>query len=89
MHPRNQGLLQSRDIITGSIEFVPFVMKVSEIGVFDSKQASPMKPNSLSVNALWRLGRLYYPSENSGSDAYWVGLTETWRFVVEEGASCT
>ena len=51
VHPKNQGLLQARNIITGSIEFVPFVMKVSEAGVFDSRQAHPVKPNSLSLNA--------------------------------------
>ncbi len=87
VHPKNKGLLHARNIIIGSIEFVPFVMKVSEAGVFDSRQAHPIKPNSLSLNAAcggW--GGCTVQVKNSGPDAYWVGLAETWRFVVEEGS---
>ena len=85
--PANSGLALSSDLIKGAITFCPFVMRVMEAGVFDTKQCERLKPNSLSLTAAcsaW--GGSTFVVKNCGSDAYWVGMSSTWRFVVEDGA---
>lgn len=84
---KHAGLALSSNLITGAIEFVPFVMRVSEAGVFNTKRVEPLKPNSLSLNAAcgaW--GGSTIQLKNCGSDAYWVGMESSWRFVVEDGS---
>ena len=51
VHPRHQGMHHVDNRITGSIEFVPFIMKSKEAGGYDTKQVSPVKPDSISWNA--------------------------------------
>ncbi len=83
--PAHAGLELSSNLIKGSITFCPFVMRVMEAGVFDTKKCHPFKPNSLSLNAAcgaW--GGSTFQVKNCGSDAYWVGMNNTWRFVVED-----
>jgi len=85
--PAHSGLALSSNLIKGSISCSPFVMRVMEAGVFDTKKCDRMKPNSLSLSAAcgsW--GGSTFQVKNCGSDAYWVGLSSTWRFIVEDNA---
>jgi hypothetical protein len=85
--PSNAALALSSNLIRGAITYCPFVMRVSEAGVFDTKKCDLVKPNSLSISAAcgaW--GGSTFQVKNSGSDAYWVGLSSTWRFIVEDNS---
>jgi len=85
--PAHSGLALSSNLIKGCISYCPFVMRVMEAGIFDTKKCDRIKPNSLSLSAAcgsW--GGSTFQVKNSGSDAYWVGMSSTWRFIVEDNA---
>ncbi len=85
--PVNAALSLSSNLIRGAITYCPFVMRVSEAGCFDTKKCDPLRPNSLSISAAcggW--GGSTFTVKNCGSDAYWVGLSANWRFIVDDGS---
>ena len=74
--------------ITGLAPGCPFIMIFKEIGVFDTKQVSKGRPNSLSCNAVCgKWGGSTTELANCGCNALWIDLMAKWKFTVERGTT--
>jgi len=65
---------------------VPFVLKISEITVLDSVQASLLRKNSLTINVVCgSSGKATDEIENCGAFAHWINLG--WRINIIGGST--
>jgi hypothetical protein len=71
----------------GLVDECPFIIRVFEIGVYDTKKISPLFPNSLYMNAVCGVwGGCTHTCHNSGESACWIDLHKRWVFTVKEGS---